>query len=93
MIKQTSESAVAEAHLRNNLQALRRSTQQVARLSSLNTSLQEQLLRQGHRIARLAERNIGEATGGNSFCYLMFVPIGRNQFLIEVIPKGNFPPA
>lgn len=91
VIKQSSRSAGAEAHLRNSLQNLRKSTQQVARLSSLNTSLQEQLLRQSHRIARLAERNIGEATGGHSFCYLMFVPIGGNRFLVGAIPRGKYP--
>jgi hypothetical protein len=87
----SAEIAIANAKLSSSLNSLQESLAAQARLSSLNGDLQAKLLRQSDTITALARQNIGETTGGDSFCYLAFTPMGGSRFLLVAIPKGRFP--
>jgi hypothetical protein len=87
----SAEMATAQTKLSNSLDSVRKSSEEQARLSSLNAALQEKLLKQSDTITKLAEQNIGEATGGDSFCYLVFSDMGGSRFLLTAVSKGTFP--
>jgi hypothetical protein len=91
VIKQSNDAAKATADIKDNLQHLSDSASEISRVTSLNTQLQEKLLRQGDTITKLAKQNISEATGGDSFCYVIFSPMGGSRFLITAVPRGKFP--
>lgn len=86
-----SNSATAGAKLSSNVAALKRSMGEQSRLAQLNSALQKKLLHQSDVITSLAKQDIGEATGGDSFCYLVFVPETENTFAMVAISKGKFP--
>jgi hypothetical protein len=88
---EASSAATASAQLSASVNSLKRSSEEQARVSQLNTQLQEKLVHQSDTITELAKRNIGEATGGDSFCYLIFTPMAGSRFLLTAIPKGKFP--
>jgi len=74
VIKQSKESAVANQNLTNALTNLGRSTTDIARITNLNTQLQEKLLGQDARISKLAEESFKTITGADSFPYVAFQP-------------------
>jgi hypothetical protein len=70
-IVQSSKSAQDATKLGTALSDLDKSTNDIARMTSLNTQLQGKLLDSSGIIANLARQNIAYVTGGDSFCYLM----------------------
>jgi hypothetical protein len=88
--KQGGESAVANNKLANSLDGLGAATKEIGRVTSLNTELQEKLLKQGNTIAELARQDIATVTGGDSFSYLAFSkPRGILSALVA-IHKGKY---
>jgi hypothetical protein len=59
-------------------------------MTSLNTQLQDKLLKQSDTITALSKQNIAAVTGGNSFCYVIATPTG-NEFLLNVVTNGSSP--
>jgi hypothetical protein len=70
VIKQSRETAVTNQKLTTALDGLNGSTKEIARVTALNTSLQQQLLGESSRIAKLAQESFRTITGANSFPYL-----------------------
>jgi hypothetical protein len=67
---QSNNSKVAEARRDDALKGLSTAVQETARIQSLNTELQEHLLKQSDTISGLARKAIDTAIGGDSFCYM-----------------------
>src|SRR5229473_4353267 len=70
VIKQSKENATANQNLTNALTNLGHSTDEISRVTALNTSLQERLLGQSARISNLAEESFRTITGAQSFPYI-----------------------
>jgi hypothetical protein len=65
--KQAGESAAANAKLAGSLDKLGTSTQEISRMTVLNTELQQRLLDSSKTVASLARENINAVTGGRSY--------------------------
>lgn len=70
VIKQSKETATANAKLSGTLGSLSASSAEISRVTSLNTNLQEKLLGQTSQISQLAEESFRNITGANSFPYV-----------------------
>jgi hypothetical protein len=81
------QAADGESKLELSLANLSKSTTEISRMTALNTELQNRLLAQGDTISSLA-------TGGDSFCILMFDQ-GSLEWKSQAVPvlenKGLFP--
>ncbi len=89
-LKQGIGSAAASTSLANSLHGLGRATAEISRITSLNTQLQEQLLKQGDTISDLAKQNIATATGGDSFCFVRFLFEGSTGGIL-LLQSGRYP--
>ena len=88
VIKQSNENAASNANLASSFRNLSAKTDEVSRITTLNTDLQHQLLKSTETIAELSRTNIHTVTGGDSFCYFMMSP--PNGFLTAV-QQGAYP--
>src|SRR5215471_1819467 len=70
VIKQSKETAVANQNLTNALTNLGNSAQEISRVTSLNTALQERLLDQSTHISKLAAESFRNIIGVDSFPYI-----------------------
>jgi hypothetical protein len=90
VIIQSNETAVTNQSLANALGDLRNSTADIASMTTLNTQLQERLLKQSDDIADLSKQNIAATTGGSTFCYVTANPVGA-EFLLILSTIGKSP--
>jgi hypothetical protein len=74
VIRISNENSASHAALTNALSNLGYSTKEIARMTELNTSLQQKLLGQDARISKLAEESFRTITGADSFPYVAFQP-------------------
>jgi hypothetical protein len=72
VIRISNENAAAAQGLANALNQLTASTGEIARITALNTALQEKLVASSGTITKLAEENLLQTTGSKGYCY--FVP-------------------
>jgi hypothetical protein len=91
VIRQSKETAILNQNLSNSLGNLGRSTQEISRVTGLNTALQEKLLGQGARISTLAEESFKTITGANSFPYVAPQPTTYpNPVALFVWDRGKY---
>lgn len=88
---ESSRAAKASAELSSKIGSLAESSKEQTRLSLLNTDLQQRLLKQSDTISKLSERNIGEASGGDSYCYVTFVGDTGDSAELIAIHVGKYP--
>jgi hypothetical protein len=90
VIVQSRENAGTARDLNSALDGIKQSTDEVARLQTLNSQLQTHLLSQSQTIARLAQQGIDATTGANTFCYLSFSPV-VNGWTLDIVRSGKNP--
>jgi hypothetical protein len=86
--KSAGETAAANAKFEQSLENIDKSTQEITRLTGLNTTLQEQLLISNKTITNLAQQSIDTTTGGDSFCYLS---INNHYPYVVAVHQGKYP--
>jgi hypothetical protein len=90
VIKQSNETAIANQNLGAALSSLGQSTTKIADMTTLNSQLQDKLLKQSETITDLSKQNIAAVTGGNTFCYVIANPV-FNEFLLNIGTIGTSP--
>lgn len=97
-VRQGINSGEASAKLSSSLDNLGKATEEISRVTSQNTELQEKLLKQGQTIADLANRNIDlskesidAVTGGGTYCYIVPGNAGQNEIALIAIAVGTSP--
>ena len=98
VVKQSRESAATTSKLAGSIEALREGNQEISRVQSLNTQLQQRLIEASTSIKNLAAQNVGLArqsiqtvTGGDSYCYLDVVSPSRAGGLLVAFHRGKYP--
>jgi hypothetical protein len=91
-MKTGQHSAVAGTQLSASIDKLGEASQEIVRVEGLNTELQKQLLKQSSTIVDLSHITILTATGGDSFCYMIFPAdeLGASG-VPTFVHVGNFP--
>lgn len=88
--KQAFKGSADSTNLSNALTNLRTSTQEISRITSLNTDLQQTLLTQGKTLTDLAKQNIASVTGGDSFCWMLVGQRDNSSPQISVTQHGQY---
>jgi hypothetical protein len=83
VIQQSRETAIANASLASDVGRLSASTDEISRMTTLNTQLQGRLLEQSDKIESLSQQGVDQATGGDS--YAVVSPI-----MIPVVQPNTF---
>jgi hypothetical protein len=84
------KSHQANAELKQALSKLDESTTKIADMTTLNSQLQQSLIKQTDTIANLSRENIAAVTGGKSYCYILASPV-ENSFMLIVSTVGSSP--
>jgi hypothetical protein len=87
-LTQGSRSAQSNFKLQEALDRIAVTTAESSRVNALNTKLQEKLLEQSDRILVVGKSAIDTATGGDSFCYVVFGGDGSPGALVH---GGQYP--
>jgi hypothetical protein len=91
LIQQSDDTAKAAAEYKRTLATIASSTTETTRMQHLNTQLQERLLAQSSVITDLGRRGINTATGGDSFCYMVFTSSIPGELLPVFLHRGRYP--
>lgn len=91
VIRQSNENATVSRGLSDALQNLQQSAKDISGMTLRNTELQSKLLRQSLTIADLSKQGISVATGGDSFCYVIFTKPRDVSGFMMAVSHGNYP--
>lgn len=91
--KSQSDAAYDKAALSSALSKLERSESEGNRMASLNTQLQERLLKLADTNLRLSRESLHQITGAGQFCYLTVYaePLPNRLFQLAVQNSGRYP--
>jgi len=98
IVKLSRESSATATKLEDNLRSIQQQSSEIARVETLNTELQRQLVQASASIKELAIHNVSlaqqgiqTATGGDSYCYLDIASVSKAGGLLVAVHQGKYP--